>query len=72
MSLVRHLKGIQDYRTDPVDYSLRVILLVVVMAIMSGRTSYSAMETFAKRHQAELWAYLELLNQSTPSDTISL
>lgn len=69
MSLVSHLKGIQDYRTGPVDYPLWVILLVVVMAIMSGRTGYSAMETFAKRHQAELWASLDLPNQPMPSDT---
>jgi predicted transposase YbfD/YdcC len=69
MSLVSHLKGIKDYRTGPVDYPLWVILLIVVMAIMSGRTGYSAMETFAKRHQTELWAYLELPDQPMPSDT---
>jgi DDE_Tnp_1-associated len=69
MSLVSHLKGIKDYRTGPVDYPLWVILLIVVMAIMSGRTGYSAMETFAKRHQAELRASLELPDHPMPSDT---
>jgi hypothetical protein len=42
---------------------------ISVMAIMRGRTGYSAMETLAKRHQAELWAYLERPDQPMPSDT---
>ncbi len=71
MSLVSHLKGIKDDRTGPVDYPLGMVLLIVVMAIMSGRSGYSAMATLAKRHQTELWAYLERPDQPIPSDRLS-
>lgn len=47
MSLINHLKGIKDYRTGPIDYPLWVVLLLVTMAIMSGYTGYSAIETNA-------------------------
>jgi predicted transposase YbfD/YdcC len=69
MSLINHLKGIKDYRTGPIDYPLWVVLLLVIMAIMSGYTGYSAIETFAKRHQEELLEELGMPCKKMPSDT---
>jgi DDE_Tnp_1-associated len=69
MSLLEHLKQIPDYRTHRVAYPLWVILLLVILATMSGCIGYRAMEDFALRHQTELLKLLEIPCQRLPSDT---
>jgi DDE_Tnp_1-associated len=69
MSLIGHLKSIPDYRTHRVVYPLWVILLLVILATMSGCIGYRAIEDFALRHQTELLQLLEIPCQRLPSDT---
>jgi DDE_Tnp_1-associated len=69
MSLLEHLKQIPDYRTHRVAYPLWVILLLVILATMSGCIGYRAMEDFALRHQTELLELLEVPCPRLPSDT---
>jgi hypothetical protein len=66
MSLISHLKQIPDYRTKP-RYPLWVILLLVIMATMSGCLGYRATEDFVQRHQAVLLDLLGLPYSRLPS-----
>lgn len=66
MSLIEHLKQVRDFRTQP-RYELWVILLLVVMGVLSGCTSYRALEAFVGRHQAALLDLLDLPYQRLPS-----
>lgn len=59
MSLIEHLKQVRDFRTQP-RYELWVILLLIVMGVLSGCTSYRALEEFVGRHQAALLEVLDL------------
>ncbi|MCU0550409.1 MAG: transposase family protein [Leptolyngbya sp. Prado105] len=69
MSLIEHLKQVRDYRTQP-RYELWVILLLIVMGVLSGCTSYRALEEFVGRHQAALLELLELPYNRLPSYSI--
>jgi DDE_Tnp_1-associated len=66
MSLIEHLKQVRDFRTQP-RYELWVILLLIVMGVLSGCTSYRALEEFVGRHQAALLELLELPYHRLPS-----
>ena len=66
MSLIEHLKQVRDYRTQP-RYELWVILLLVVMGVLSGCTSYRALEEFVARHQIALLELLDLPYARLPS-----
>jgi hypothetical protein len=66
MSLIEHLKQVRDFRTQP-RYELWVILLLIVMGVLSGCTSYRALEEFVGRHQTALLELLELPYQRLPS-----
>jgi DDE_Tnp_1-associated len=66
MSLIEHLKQVRDFRTQP-RYELWVILLLIVMGVLSGCTSYRALEEFVGRHQAALLELLELPYSRLPS-----
>lgn len=66
MSLITHLKQIPDFRTQP-RYPLWVILLLVIMATMSGAQGYRALEDFVERHQRVLLELLELPYKRLPS-----
>jgi hypothetical protein len=59
MSLIEHLKQVRDFRTQP-RYELWVILLLIIMGVLSGCTSYRALEEFVGRHQAALLELLDL------------
>lgn len=65
MSLIDALKQVRDYRTQP-QYPLWVILLLVLMATMSGCVGYRGIESFVVRHQAQLLAVLEVPYQRLP------
>jgi DDE_Tnp_1-associated len=69
MSLLEHLKQIPDYRTHRVVYPLWVVLLLVILATMSGCIGYRAIEDFALRHQSELLKLLDMPCPRLPSDT---
>ncbi|MBW4445283.1 MAG: ISAs1 family transposase [Plectolyngbya sp. WJT66-NPBG17] len=66
MSLIEHLKQVRDFRTQP-QYELWVILLLVVMGVLSGCTSYRGLEEFVARHQKALLELLELPYARLPS-----
>jgi hypothetical protein len=66
MSLIEHLKQVRDFRTQP-RYELWVILLLIVMGVLSGCTSYRALEEFVGRHQSALLELLELRYKRLPS-----
>jgi hypothetical protein len=66
MSLIEHLKQVRDFRTQP-RYELWVILLLIIMGVLSGCTSYRALEEFVGRHQASLLEFLELPYNRLPS-----
>ena len=66
MSLIEHLKQVRDFRTQP-RYELWVILLLIVMGVLSGCTSYRALEEFVGRHQTALLELLELPYNRLPS-----
>lgn len=66
MSLIEHLKQVRDFRTQP-RYELWVILLLVVMGVLSGCTSYRALEEFVARHQTALLELLDLPYTRLPS-----
>jgi hypothetical protein len=59
MSLIHHLQQVADYRIKPL-YPLWVVMLLVIMGIMSGCTSYRALESFVERHQSALLELMEL------------
>ena len=66
MSLIEHLQSIRDFRTAPT-YPLWVILLLVIMALMSGRHGYRPTARFVQRHQAQLLELFEMPQQRLPS-----
>ncbi|GAP98037.1 mobile element protein [Leptolyngbya sp. NIES-2104] len=66
MSLIEHLKQVRDFRTQP-RYELWVILLLILMGVLSGCTSYRALEEFVGRHQAALLELLKLPYTRLPS-----
>ena len=66
MSLISHLKQIPDFRTRP-RYPLWVVLLLVIMATMSGCLGYRAIEDFVERHQLVLLELLELPHTRLPA-----
>lgn len=66
MSLIEHLKQVRDFRTQP-RYELWVILLLIIMGVLSGCTSYRALEEFVGRHQAALLELLDLPYNRLPS-----
>jgi len=65
MSLIDALKQVRDYRTQP-QYPLWVILLLVVMATMSGCVGYRAIASFVVRHQTQLLTVLEVPYERLP------
>jgi hypothetical protein len=65
MSLIDALKQVRDYRTQP-QYPLWVILLLVVMATMSGCVGYRAIASFVERHQTQLLGVLEVPYERLP------
>jgi DDE_Tnp_1-associated len=66
MSLITHLQEIPDFRTQP-RYPLWVVLLLIIMATMSGCLGYRATEEFVERHQAQLLELLKLPHTRLPS-----
>jgi len=66
MTLMEHLQGIRDFRTQPI-YPLWVILLLVIMGTMSGCTGYRSLAEFVARHQEELLTRLQLPRTRLPS-----
>lgn len=66
MSLITHLQGIRDFRTQP-RYPLWVVLLLVIMGTMSGCSGYRALEDFVGRHQRVLLELLDLPYKRLPS-----
>jgi hypothetical protein len=66
MSLIEHLQGIRDFRTEPT-YPLWVILLLVIMALMSGRHGYRPTARFVQRHQKALLELLQISHPRLPS-----
>lgn len=66
MSLICHLQQIPDFRTQP-RYPLWVVLLLVIMATMSGCLGYRATEDFIERHQSVLLELLELPHSRLPT-----
>lgn len=55
----------RDYRTQP-QYPLWVILLLVLMATMSGCVGYRAIASFVERHQTQLLEVLEVPYERLP------
>nr|WP_242026535.1 transposase family protein [Leptolyngbya sp. FACHB-17] len=64
--MIEHLNQVRDFRTHP-QYELWVIRLQVVMGVLSGCTSYRALEEFVTRHQKALLKLLELPYARLPS-----
>lgn len=66
MNLIEHLQKIRDFRTQP-DYPLWVVLLLVIMATMSGYSGYRPVAAFVVRHQSELLEQMQLPKKRLPS-----
>lgn len=66
MSLIDHLKQIPDFRTKP-EYPLWVVLLLILMATMSGYSGYRPWAEFVTRHQAELLKHVQVPGTRLPS-----
>jgi hypothetical protein len=50
-SLIHYLEQIPDFRkSGGLRHPLSIVLLIVIMAIMSGEYGYRAMERFIERH----------------------
>jgi hypothetical protein len=65
MNLIEHLQQVRDLRTRPV-YPLSVVLLLAIMATMSGCHGYRPLAAFVQRHQTQLLALLNLPHQRLP------
>lgn len=66
MSLIDELKTIRDRRTSP-RYPQWIVLMLVIMATMSGRYGYRPLSRFVLRHQATLIEVMELPYERLPS-----
>lgn len=69
-SLIQALQNVKDFRAiHGRRYPLWLIILLVIMAIMSGCRSYYALEDFGVRHYQALCEQLGLTLKRSPSDT---
>ena len=68
MNLIDALKSVRDRRTKP-KYPQWIVLLLVIMATMSGRYGYRPLARFVHRHQQAVLEYLELPYDRLPSLT---
>ena len=66
MNLIEALKSVRDRRTKP-KYPQWIVLLLVIMATMSGRYGYRPLARFVHRHQQAVLDYLELPHDRLPS-----
>lgn len=66
MSLIDELKTVRDRRTAP-RYPQWIVLMLVIMATMSGRYGYRPLARFVQRHQAGLIEALGLPYEKLPS-----
>ena len=66
MNLIDALKSVRDRRTKP-KYPQWIVLLLVIMATMSGRYGYRPLARFVHRHQQAVLDYLELPYDRLPS-----
>ena len=64
LSLMEVLAGIEDTRRiRSVMYPLHEVLIIMLLAVICGATSYAKVEMFGKSKQAWLKTFLELENQ---------
>lgn len=69
-SLLNYLQKVQDFRTGRgLKHELWVILLLIIMAVLSGSQSYLALEDFGQHHYPALREKLGLKTEKAPSDT---
>lgn len=69
-SLLNYLQQVQDFRTGRgLKHELWVVLLLIIMAVLSGSQSYLALEDFGQRHYPALREKLGLKTDKAPSDT---
>lgn len=63
LSLMEVLEGIEDTRRDrSVIYPLHEVLIIMLLAVICGATSYAKVEMFAKSKEEWLKTFLELKN----------
>ena len=68
MTLSEHFRDIPDFRRKQgCRYPLRVLLLLTIMSIMSGRCRYREIDAFAKANQKELVKFFRLKRKRLPS-----
>ena len=71
ISLSEALEGMEDTRRErSVQYPLHEILMIVLLAIVSGATSYKKIEIWGKGKERWLKKYLKLENGIADGDTI--
>ena len=69
-NLIEALSQVKDFRAARGQrYPLWLVLLLVIMATMSGCTGYGALEEFARRHHQALVKRLSLPSKRLPSDS---
>ena len=58
-NLIYYLEKIPDFREPRgCRHRLSVVLLITILAIMSGELGYQAMSRFLERHRRNLWEHL--------------
>jgi hypothetical protein len=68
MNLIEHLCQIKDFRREQGRrFQLPQVLLIIIMAIMSGRFGYREIESFAKANRRDLVNKLGLKKSRIPS-----
>ena len=67
-SLIEHLQKIKDFRSSSGQrYPLYFILIIVILGMAQGYTSYRAIGDFAKSNREYLTRYFHFLRSSVPS-----
>lgn len=66
MSLIEHLQKIRDFRSKPT-YPIWMVLVLVIMAAMSGLHGYRPTARFVERHQAALLELFGMSHHRLPS-----
>jgi len=70
-SLIHYLEQIPDFRkSGGLRHPLSIVLLIVIMAIMSGEYGYRAMERFIERHRLALISELSIPKARVPSASV--
>ncbi len=68
LNLRDELKKIEDKRRGTGQrHSIDVVLMITIMATMSGYIGYRAIDDFSKRYKKELIAYLEIEKERLPT-----